>query len=572
MDRTAVTFEKGIKLEVSCHREDCQDKTCARSAGDFAVFDEDDADLERLECIAKQADKNSPRPRRGSRLDAVLSSPFNRMNVRARPPSIDLGQPAVPLENMRRERRLSTDSIDGGASSHPSSDGNMSDDAEQDVCFPIEEQQGGVDFDELDDFVLQNRRASFVSQKSTQVAVHEKASPDSSPSNESEITAGPISKSASVPRQDAAVCRLRQYLPAQMSAPDRFSFFASEEDDTVHASALGGLVQPDQSFRDLFRDQRGTWWLDVMCPTDAELRVLAKSFGIHPLTTEDIRVQETREKVELFDAYYFICFKSFEHDTLEPVKIYVVVFKQGLVSFHFAPTGHPANVRRRIRQLRDYVSISADWISYAIIDDVTDAFMPIITEIERESDAIEDAVLVARSESSEQTLRIIGDCRKKVLSVFRLLYGKADVIKMFAKRCNDRDVSGTGCPRGHPVVVPTGEIGLYLGDIQDHLVTMTQSLLQTEKILSRAHANYLAMLSTDSVSSNNRLNANLAKLTLVATMLVPMNLLTGLFGMNVRVPFGDGGSLAPFFVIVGIIVAVVTSAVLFARRSRALRF
>jgi magnesium transporter len=45
--------------------------------------------------------------------------------------------------------------------------------------------------------------------------------------------------------------------------------------------------------------------------------------------------------------------------------------------------------------------------------------------------------------------------RKKILGLLKLLGGKADVIKMFAKRCNE-----------HWDVAPTGEIGLYLGDIQ----------------------------------------------------------------------------------------------------------
>ena len=36
---------------------------------------------------------------------------------------------------------------------------------------------------------------------------------------------------------------------------------------------------------------------DCTCPTDSEMKMLAKAFGIHPLTAEDIRMQETREKL-----------------------------------------------------------------------------------------------------------------------------------------------------------------------------------------------------------------------------------------------------------------------------------
>jgi magnesium transporter len=40
--------------------------------------------------------------------------------------------------------------------------------------------------------------------------------------------------------------------------------------------------------------QRPVFWLDVLSPTDAEMRVIAKAFGIHPLTAEDIMLQGKR--------------------------------------------------------------------------------------------------------------------------------------------------------------------------------------------------------------------------------------------------------------------------------------
>ena len=245
--------------------------------------------------------------------------------------------------------------------------------------------------------------------------------------------------------------------------------------------------------------ERPTWWLDVLSPTDAEMKVISKTFGIHPLTAEDIMLQEAREKVELFRNYYFVNYRSFEQDMnnedfLEPVNMYVVVFREGVISFHFSMTPHPANVRRRIRQLKDYLILSSDWISYAIIDDITDVFAPLIQNIEDEVDDIDDAILKLHSpptadekskrddekrtdagdgtsgESGGDMLRRVGDCRKKVMGLYRLLGNKADVIKGFAKRCNE-----------HWEVAPRSEIGLYLGDIQDHIVTMTGNLSHYEK-------------------------------------------------------------------------------------------
>jgi magnesium transporter len=235
------------------------------------------------------------------------------------------------------------------------------------------------------------------------------------------------------------------------------------------------------------------FWLDVLNPSQAEMGVLSKTFGIHRLTVEDIMLQEAREKVELFKHYYFVNYRSFEQDRnseeyMEPVNISVIVFREGVISFHFSQTPHPANVRRRIRQLSDYMLPSTDWISFAIIDDVTDAYIPLIQAIEEEVDTIDDAILDMHSGKDEQhhrhtahgkesnradMLRHVGDCRKKVMSLYRLLGNKADVIKGFAKRCNEQWS-----------VAPRTEIGLYLGDIQDHIVTMTANLSHYERSAS----------------------------------------------------------------------------------------
>ena len=54
---------------------------------------------------------------------------------------------------------------------------------------------------------------------------------------------------------------------------------------------------------------------------------------------------------------------------------------------------HPPNVRRRIRQLAEHQYTDSDWISYAIIDNITDAYAPLIEQIEQEVDDIDDQIL-----------------------------------------------------------------------------------------------------------------------------------------------------------------------------------
>ena len=70
----------------------------------------------------------------------------------------------------------------------------------------------------------------------------------------------------------------------------------------------------------------------------------------------------------------------------------------------------------------------------------------------------------------------------------------------------------------------------------DHIITMVQALNHYEKISSRSHSNYLAQISIEMTQTNNEMNDVLSKLTALGSILVPMNLVTGLWGMNVLVP------------------------------------
>lgn len=455
------------------------------------------------------------------------------------------------------------------------------------------------------------------------------------------------------------------------------------------------------------------FWLDILNPTEEEMKVLSKTFGIHPLTTEDIFLGEAREKVELFKGYYFICFTSFDivyerrkqirkeqerkmsklqelqeanedknffttiyrkitgqyksysqvshrsktssvrsvgkkirEGELSPLSMYMIVFKDGVLTFHFSPTPHPINVRRRARILKDYLTVSSDWISYALIDDITDLFGPMIDSIEHEVNSIEEAILrmhagenddldseydsddsdyrdiwkprdrsrdntqnifykrsrskstvgqngfgilddghirlrktvVTSSSSSSSSrssskilgwkrkgdmLRRIGECRKRVMSVLRLLGSKADVIKGFSKRLNETELHNSKRDQAQL----RQEITMYLGDIQDHIITMVQSLNHYEKLLARFHSNYLAQINIDMTKVNNDTNDALGKITVLGTIVLPINVVTGLWGMNCLVPGQSTDGLVWFYSIVAFMIVFSFCAYNYAKRA-----
>ncbi|KAL7932015.1 cora domain-containing protein [Trichoderma chlorosporum] len=452
--------------------------------------------------------------------------------------------------------------------------------AEEDVCYPLQEKHPKqhdlrIDFEYLEDFISDERaersarvdaqpaesfrdlRLSSTLPKPAQMVTVDgdilEIPSDESVTNEKEST-------------EAAPPHLKTQQPHH-GDNTRFSFFSSAWESTIHAAEMGDLVLPGEDIRGLFElpedEDGGVWWLNVNHATKAEVYGLCKAFGVHPLTIEDIVTQEAREKIELFPSYYFACFRSFnvvdepDGKEYEPFNIYVIVFREGTLSFSFAPNSHASEVRKRITALKDYVSLSSDWICYALIDNIVDSFAPVINQIEIEADAIEDEVFVMRFDDSNTFLRSIGRVRKNCMALLRLLGGKADVLRGFTKRCNE-----------NYQVTPHMDIGMYLGDIQDHVVTMATNLGHFEKILSRAHSNYLATLSINSISQGTDMNRVLSKITMLGSVLIPLNLISGVFGMNVHVPFGGGESLGPFFGVIGFMGILCVAMLLVARWKR----
>jgi magnesium transporter len=449
---------------------------------------------------------------------------------------------------------------------------------EEDVCFPPEDPPNTytIDFEDLEEFVSQTHTKTpvahpfmptfskstvpkrvFNDQRSGQGDDYfvdaEREVPDSTDSDEKEkngeLDANELHRPTSI-----------NEMPL-----NRWTFFSSEIDETIHAPELGGLLMPGETFRDLFElgPDGGVWWLDMLNPSEEEIFAICSAFRVHPLTREDITTQETREKVELFKTYYFLCFRSFyaldkqSDDYLEPINIYAVVFREGLLTFSFCQNNHAATVRKRIGRLRDYVNLSSDWVCYALIDEIVDSFAPVLRELEQQTDTIEDSVFTARFEDSRAMLKQIGDCRRRIMALTRLLGGKADVIKSFAKKCNESYA-----------VAPRGDVGLYLSDVQDHIVTMMSNLNHFEKMLSRSHTNHLTQITLQHTEQGSRANELLGKITVIATILVPMNLVAGLFGMNVHVPGQDVPGYGWWFGIVGVVFGLALTCVTLAKKMK----
>lgn len=292
----------------------------------------------------------------------------------------------VDSRRSQRSRRPTNNTLNDDARSISSSSVHSS--AAEDVCFPQsttdvtrDKRKLYIDFEYLEKFIAEEERDHTPPKNQPPPRVfNDMRSPFAMSNLKLTKTNDSGTSIATKKRMDNEFNEKLDKMTSEHYDGNRFSFFSSAWESTIHAAEFGDLIMPGEDVRNLFylpeNDNDGVWWLNMSNPTEEEIRAICKAFHIHPLTMEDIEKQETREKIELFPAYYFACFRSFNivpsddpHEAVEldPFNVYVIVFREGTLSFSFAPNRHVGVVRKRITALKDYVALSSDWICYALM-------------------------------------------------------------------------------------------------------------------------------------------------------------------------------------------------------------
>ncbi|OCF43050.1 hypothetical protein I317_03143 [Kwoniella heveanensis CBS 569] len=172
-------------------------------------------------------------------------------------------------------------------------------------------------------------------------------------------------------------------------------------------------------------------------------------------------------------------------------------------------------------------------------------FLPTSSAMRRKHEQVSDAVF-----DRSTMLKRITDMRRLVTGLTRLLGAKGAVIARLRKRARDEGVT----------------MEAYIGDVEDHILLLQTSLYHYEYILSHCQPAYLSHLNVSFSFARGGTDKAILALSTVTISILPMQLITGLFSMNVRRPQnGDptrddhresDGSMAPFNYFAAIVVGI----------------
>jgi magnesium transporter len=262
---------------------------------------------------------------------------------------------------------------------------------------------------------------------------------------------------------------------------------------------------------DLLRDPDRTVWLDLQQPTEHDIALLHEEFGFHPLAIEDATRSHERPKIDAYGKYYFLvlyaaCYNE-EDGKLELEALNLFVGPNYLVSVHHTAVKQIEETRRRWQHADSPMGNTVGALLYALLDAVVDEYFPLIDEIAERVEDLEDGIFTHFEEGL-------------IEQIFGL---KKDLLKLRRVVSPERDVMNVLLRREIPVFKP--EEIVYLQDVYDHIVRVTDSVDTYRDLLSSALDSYLSLQS-------NRLNQIVKVLTIASISLMSSALIAGIYGMN----------------------------------------
>ena len=295
----------------------------------------------------------------------------------------------------------------------------------------------------------------------------------------------------------------------------------------------------------------GLTWVDAVAPDLDTAQALAERFGWHPLDVEDIVSKRQRPKVDDYedDRYLFAVLHFPVYDKavqrLNAAELDVFIGQDYLVTI---PNRELLPVTRLFARCEgdeayreQLFAKGSGRLLYEVLDDLFDYCFPILDKIGHKLDRIEDDMFEG---AAEDVVRDISNVKQEIISYRKVIKPERSTLRVLERRV-DR-------------FLPE-ELELYFDDINDAVERIWDQLDNYKEVVE-------ALESTNESVISHRQNDVLRLLTLISVTMLPLTLLTGIFGMNVIYP-GEATRVA-FWVILAALLATLLGMIGFFRWKR----
>lgn len=294
-------------------------------------------------------------------------------------------------------------------------------------------------------------------------------------------------------------------------------------------------------------DSGVTLWVDLVEPSAEEAKVLREVFKFHELAVEDALGEVHHPKVEQYEGFVYLILHGIDfqaarhrfatHDTdffLGP---------NYLVTVHAGKTRTIERMREVCGRNANVLREGAAALLHRIVDSMVDQYRPEVDELEEKLGKLEREVF---GHPRENFIKVILALKRDVASLRRITLPQRDVVNRLARR---------------EFSLIDEQIAYRFRDVYDHLVRISDEALFFQDRITGLFEAHLSNIS-------NRLNAVMKVLTVIATIFMPLTVLTGMYGMNLRLPVFPGGEAAQFWWVSGVMATISGVMLWFFRRRK----
>ena len=289
-------------------------------------------------------------------------------------------------------------------------------------------------------------------------------------------------------------------------------------------------------------------WIDLGLRSVSSDALLTETFRLHPLVVEDIWLDRTTPKIDDYEDYLYLAVHGPRHAPkgapagLELWVLDIVIGRTFVLTQHSDATLREA-IGASLERSPSQLSAGPAWLVHALLDHVVDRYL-VVTEIFQERiDRVERDVITG--EGGDELMPTIFALKRSIQELCRITLRQRRLLERMSLGEFDE--------------IPKAAIP-YFRDVYDHFSRVADRAEVHRDVIINALDAFLGVQS-------NRMNKTIKTLTLMSTVMLPLNLIAGIYGMNFHhMPELSWQYGYPFAL--ALMVMVATTIVLLFRRKR----
>jgi magnesium transporter len=291
-------------------------------------------------------------------------------------------------------------------------------------------------------------------------------------------------------------------------------------------------------------------WTNIISPTPADIQKLSQVYPfIHPLHLEDLISPLERPKIEEEEQYLFVVAHFPVWDSKARLsrssEVEFVVGRNMLITVHDGTLRPLVRLFARCELYEDdrnkVVGKGANDAFYTILDQLVDYIFPILSKVDANIHSIEESIFSA---DARVIVRDIALVRRDIISLRRIIRHLVPIVN----RVTHSD---------HPII--REDLEQYFDDIADHLHTARDIIDEDSEVIS-------GLAETADTLVSHRINEVMRVLTVISVIMLPLTLVSGIYGMNVDLPLNEHPSA--FIVVISFMFLIATVMLVYFRHRK----